>query len=1308
MNILTTNRKGGLYENIDQYMKRALVSNECELEWIFGSHPRNTLSKDEFLRILNYLRKNNKLVRESNSLDIRLQHVTLKKTGLSNIRCSIDGITNIKKYCKTNSIIDIPTISFIKKQVFKDIKNPSLKFNSLVNTDYNFRINLKEEIILDENDEEVIKMKDNLKDGLKYYRYKKRFSFITEDNLFRIDLSAVKSNLWNRKRKSYNLFKNLISSNILNGKEIYELEIEYIGYNKIDDIYPIEIFHKKVVSDREKEEEMSKIDYEKQLAITTYNDNITSFSPEGTNIHVNIDNLGWGFPIQWSPETIDQEIITEESKPKLNTAWTRASSLRGNPMDLIWMNYWHDRGGWLFWGIIENEKKILFDGVRENFTDTYTNAPKNENYIKYIIQPEFTEEEINALKEKGEKDAKISGNESTFYKKYEDSFDNKFNVPFKYIYGLDDKESSELKGGGNKDLPSWAPKNSLSKDKIFVETINLKLNEIITKLLIIINESNLIISQRKKNEILQEYKTLTEQNTDKINFIGPGPVSMSLNELNLDNPFNILSGYVVTEKADGIRAQLFIDKKRDGYLITQRLNIIHTGLNFHGSGSVLLDGEYITKNKDDKEIKLFMIFDIYYLDSGQYPNHPYTLPWIGKNKSDICRSKILHDFKTKAKLSSSQIISLKDGIFVKNWKPDLSGANNPFNIDTKDTIRIGYKNYFEGPKILKKNKKDSSKYTNIKGIGKISKKILERGGIINDKIINFEYKIDGLIYLPMFLSVGSNNEEFVKNIGSTWYQNYKWKPPEENTIDFRIKFIKENLKNKTVNKITSFTKNKKTIKCQQVHLYVGYDIKKDNITDFTWKVMGYEKKRTNEILFNPPTENNSIHICNIPMNKDKLICLKDKTEVIDGIIYEMKYIPDNPFGYQWIPLRAREDKYRPNNSHTANNVWSTIQNPVTEDLITGKGDIYNIDHITEEKEINEYSYYVSEYSEDINTDIPIREFHNYIKSKLINSITSLGSKSISILDTSIGQGGDINKYFRSENPIEFILCLDLSPDINKAAKRYYLQYTENIKKPKAMFIQYDTGSSIKDGEGCVGDHTERNKLLIDILYDRQKKLPQNLRSLVPKYKGLGNKGFNLISSQFTLHYYFKDELTLRNYIKNISDNIKKEGYFIGTCYDGMKVFKKLENETNNFEMIDDFGNKVFSITKKYSLENFNYLKDNKEELFGQEIDVYMNSIGKTFTEYLVNFEMFIDIMKEYDLYLIKPKFKINHQGIFDEFQYIDGLGGFEQIINELNKLYSKDLDLKQYFPESFNLLKKENKLLKELSSLNNWFIFQKQ
>ena len=201
----------------------------------------------------------------------------------------------------------------------------------------------------------------------------------------------------------------------------------------------------------------------------------------------------------------------------------------------------------------------------------------------------------------------------------------------------------------------------------------------------------------------------------------------------------------------------------------------------------------------------------------------------------------------------------------------------------------------------------------------------------------------------------------------------------------------------------------------------------------------------------------------------------------------------------------------------------------------------------------------------------------------------------------------------------------------------------------------------------------------------------------------------ILSSQFSIHYYFKDELTLRTYIQNISENIKKGGYFIGTCYDGMKVFQMLDKTEGHMEMVDEFNNKVYSITKKYELEDFNYSKDNIEKLFGQKIDVYMNSIGQTITEYLVNFEMFIEMMKEYDLVLAKPDVKKEFMGFFDnvDLSYRDGIGGFEKMINNLEALYSKDTSLKSFFPESFGLLKESNKLLRDLSSLNNWFIFQK-
>tara|TARA_B110000285_G_scaffold228956_1_gene292843 strand:+ start:606 stop:4493 length:3888 start_codon:yes stop_codon:yes gene_type:complete len=1295
MDILATNRKGGPSETTAQFMKRALVSSDYELEWIYGSHPRNPLLKSEFLTVLNYLRQTYKFKGETNDLDIRSQYIKLERSGLSNIRCTISGVQNIKKYCLTNSIVDIPTVKFMKKISNKDDKNPTLSFDQIINTDYNFRINLKKETDLVDDDPEVIKFRDSLKESSKYYRYKKRFSFVTNDNLFRIDLTAVKSNSYNPKRKTYNLAKNLVDSRILVGKEIYELEIEYIGYSG-KDVKAIEEFSKRVYSEWDSEG-LSKEDYESQVALVSRNDDSVSFTPgSGSNYYVGSDhdvifdsvlqesyNNPFG-AVSFDPVSFDVQHNIECHT--MNTPWAKAAGLKGDPLELIYMSYWHPNKQWLFWLIKDNDKQILFDGVKENWTDEYDDAPKNTTYIKYTVYPPPMEND------------KLNNSDYDIIYREElvKGFDGTFYVPFSWIYGLEGKKSEELSAGsdksnsGQKGKPSWGPKglSRLAKDKRFVDVINIKLGVLIGQLLKTINGTNLMVSRRKTEDILNDYKTLTEQNGPRVNFVGPQPVSMGKEMLNPDNPHNILRGYVVTEKADGVRAELFIDKNSDGYLITQKKKIIYTGLLFKGVGSCILDGEYITEDRNGKEIKLFMIFDIYYMDSGKYPGHPYTLPWLPKKKDLPSRLEMLHDFKNTVDISVVKIDSLRGGIYSPTW------SASDKEIDVKDTIRIGYKQYYDGPKTLKKDKNDPTKYTNIRGIGKMSKKILDL-----DKNDNYEYTVDGLIFMPMNLPVSSNNEEVVvDNIGVTWYQNYKWKPPEENTIDFRVKFIKDDIKGKSVHKITSFTKKGRTIKCLQVHLNVGYDINKDTTTDFTWKIMGHDHRKKNEILFNPPSEKDSIHICNIPLINGKLLCLKDKTVVQDGQIYEMRYEPTNPFGYQWIPLRVRDDKTRPNDSHTASNVWKTIQFPVTESHITGQLDEIHTDISKEESD-----YYIE--NPDSDADISLRSFHNYLKDKLINSIISGTSGPISILDTSIGRGGDINKYLRKENNISFFMGLDISSDINKAAKRFYLKGD----KTKVLFLQYDTSKSISGGEACVGNHIERNKLLIDILYSRQRALPKELRTLVPKYKGLGKKGFDLISSQFSIHYYFSDELTLRTYIQNISDNLKKGGKFIGTCYDGMKVFQKLSSQENGqLEMIDEFGNRVYSITKKYEIDDFSYQKDNIEKLFGQEIDVYMNSIGQEMKEYLVNFELFIEIMKEYDLVLKTPPLKGSYKGLFDKLTYTEGLGGFELMIDELDKLYSKDLSLKQYYAEALLLTKPKNTMLKELSSLNNWFIFEKK
>lgn len=320
------------------------------------------------------------------------------------------------------------------------------------------------------------------------------------------------------------------------------------------------------------------------------------------------------------------------------------------------------------------------------------------------------------------------------------------------------------------------------------------------------------------------------------------------------------------------------------------------------------------------------------------------------------------------------------------------------------------------------------------------------------------------------------------------------------------------------------------------------------------------------------------------------------------------------------------------------------------------------------------------------------------------------------MDTSIGRGGDIKKYLFSKNPIDFLFALDISPDVRKATHIYQMEYS---KKPKALFMQYDTSESIMNGAGFKGSDEiiERNKNLIDIVYDKKKNISKKYEIIEKSYRRIAKKKFDIISSQFSVHYYFKDEITLRGYLQNLSDNCEKGGYFIGTCYDGVKVFNELK-ENGIIEMFDYYNNKVYSIDKNYEIDDFTYEKDNKAKMFGQIINVYMSSIGLEVPEYLVNFDFFKDIMKEYRFKLVTPNFRGINRGIFDNQKYLleDGLGSFEQIINNIDKIAEKDPLIKKSlqnelvkgpYYKALEINNVQYEKLKVLSSFNNWFIFQK-
>ena len=223
-----------------------------------------------------------------------------------------------------------------------------------------------------------------------------------------------------------------------------------------------------------------------------------------------------------------------------------------------------------------------------------------------------------------------------------------------------------------------------------------------------------------------------------------------------------------------------------------------------------------------------------------------------------------------------------------------------------------------------------------------------------------------------------------------------------------------------------------------------------------------------------------------------------------------------------------------------------------------------------------------------------------------------------------------------------------------------------------------------------------------MVFGREKTFHKKFNAVSRGYIGLAKDKFDVVSSQFSLHYYFKNEDTLRGFLDNLRYLCKDDGYFIGTCYDGHKLFTMFKDSgQDTIEMTDEFGSLVYQITKKYDMEAFDYTGE-VDSMVGHEIDVYMSSIGQTITEYLVNFDFFISIMKEYGFEMNLPTFR-KRKGTYNPIK--KPIDSFETVINNYDEIKEKDgRFLRQNYFEATKIIQKDYRLL---SGLNNYFVFQK-
>jgi hypothetical protein len=1183
-------------DSANLYLSEAIVQNNAEYEIIFGeSDFSNPITKDVFIRLLEKCRSVYSPLPESTSLDIRTQ---FKDSLISNVRGTINGIREIKAYCNNNSLNEL-NVDFILKKPYS-LVNSDEKFKAIKDNNYNLRCNLKQEIPLESSSKIVQDFITNLENKKKHYRYKKRFSFLTSDRLFRIDLTAVKSTL--RKKGSYQFASSLNDSKILKQKETYEVEIEYVGNQMTTK--GISVIN----------------DYYQKVIVNNENVFYQSFSSSNNPLH----------GIQVTPVIPPEKTISplppiEDSLRETITQPANTSAKEKNK------------------SIIGREAYIK----NEVASTTEYSSYKDE---KLIIKDILDREEVEVI-------VSVNGEE--------------IQLPLSSIYY---QEILEVVSGT---IPLDISSTEITS---LCESVLNVLENHVEQLLKVVYKTNTILSYKVKKNVIQKYKQVTEQKSPYFMFIGPQPVSIHSDNLRMDSTMNILVDYAVTEKADGDRYEMIvIDSK--AYLINSQQNVIDTGNTFpYLTDTWLFDGEYITRTKDNQDISLYMIFDVYYCGTvTPQPIHSY--PFYIKDR-DITRHSIMEDCK-------------------HNMFEGMTQSGN------QETIEIRFKEYEFGYQTTEEDVEFDETSVELREIFKVSKKILHK-----QKKEEYIYRNDGLIYLPTKLSVkGSLEGSPSKFIHGTWNLNYKWKPPEENTIDFMVVTQKDLKKSKITEKVLSSVDPNEIIPVpvsyQQVTLMVGYDAEKDPSIDYCMAILDDSFLKTNQedkIPFSPENTDVSVSKTNILRKNGKMVCMNDVEDVImDKDIVEMRYNPDGENGAVWEPIRIRKDKEKPQFFTIANRIWETIQDPIYESVISGKKGVLEAIRPKDKTSMDtpEGEYYV-EKEDSLNELNPLRQFHNYIKRKLIVGICSSFTEKIKVLDLSCGRGGDVPRFVDKDSNVEFLFGIDISTNVSEACQRFY----KSRKKVKGVFIRGNTGKNIKDGdmlqiEDVESDDMVHSETMLNILYDKKKPLPDKYNTVYKKYRGLASSGFHLINSQFSMHYYFESQSTYEGFVTNLEDNLQVGGFFIATCYDGQRVFNLPEE---GIEMKDTIGNLLYKIEKKYEIEDFTYNPDDTSNMFGNEIDVFMDTIGQTITEYLVNFDFFIEDMKQRGFELKIPKMKRKYSSLFQSKYITDGMGDFAKLVQDIETIRTEDPLFTKY-ADAYALTTTPE--LQELSSLNRFVVFQR-
>ena len=786
----------------------------------------------------------------------------------------------------------------------------------------------------------------------------------------------------------------------------------------------------------------------------------------------------------------------------------------------------------------------------------------------------------------------------------------------------------------------------------------------------LIQRSNFIVSNGMKNKVIDYYKQLViGSGSAKITALGGRqPVSLQLHHTTVQLP----DKYAVTDKADGDRAVLII---YDGqiYLIHNNLNVRDTGIvlksalakKYNGS---IMDGEFIYCEEYDRHV--FMTFDCLFSCEKDVRGEESIMKRL--SYADEIIAECFTDKEEKGFTFTSTLPKMESF--------DLDKVANFHS----NEIKKYYKNIIDDisqwsvyPLIRRKY------FIPVNGAMKweIFKYSLTFWKLYSeDSETQFPYHLDGLIYHPLY-------QIYTTDKHKSKFEDYKWKPPSHNSIDFYVEFQKDpkTQRDYIIYDNTNKVKNRPYKIC---NLHVG-------------KNTGNQERPTPFILNNGYSE-----AYLFLEDGEKEVRDLDGEIILGGTVVEFAYNNDPSLAprQRWVPMRTRHDKtsfverYRRtygNYITVAENVWRSIMNPINmsdfADLAIGSSKYHDkinelnskVDRSTVIATSNEKQYYVSN---KLATEM--KWYHNWIKSNILythgHHMYRFGIPQ-SVLDLACGVGGDNLKHYYNE--LSYCVGIDydlnglISP-VNGAISRYNQMRKGKANFPPMHFIHSDLRALLNadDQMKALGGMTSENEKL--------------LRKFFPKDGKVST--FDMVSCQMAIHYFLEDTESWKNFKQNVKNHLKVGGTFVVTTLSGEAVRKVLEGKERFTEYYTTSkGEKqiLFDIVKKY--------EDGVQSGIGNKIDyhgAWMFAEGDYHSEFLVDKDFLVsELEKDCDLELIDHDLFENQFNIHRD--YLMNYAKYQSNVSTRNML----LNVAKYYEDT-----EANKSMRKFTNLHAYYIFRKK